>query len=250
MSRQKKWATGYLVAFIVMIFVNYLTTTNVGGVANNNETIIQPAGFAFSIWGLIYILLFIWIIKAFFAKTCEESVASRLKFWPIVNFMLNALWIIVFTQQWIFASVIVIIALLYTLAEMYTTLTETGYHWFDRLPFSIYFAWVTVATIVNIFNLTEKYNLDGLFGMGELGWTLLILAVATLIGVAIGIYFRDWLYPLIIIWPYFGIYTKNAGEYGSLDIVLLVGSVILLITAIIVIFMKVRSGSGRPAENR
>jgi hypothetical protein len=109
---------------------------------------------------------------------------------------------------------------------------------------------VTIATIVNIFNLTEKYNLDGLFAMGELGWTLLILAVATLIGIAIGIYFRDRLYPLIIIWPYFGIYTKNAGEYGSLDIVLLVGSAILLITAVIVIFMKVRSGSGRPAENR
>jgi hypothetical protein len=94
--------------------------------ANNNETIVQPAGFSFSIWGLIYILLFIWIIKAFFAKTWEESVASRLEFCPIVNFMLNALWIIVFTQQRIFDSVIVIIALLYTLAEMYTTLTETG----------------------------------------------------------------------------------------------------------------------------
>lgn len=250
MSKQKKWAIGYLVAFIVMIVVNYLTTTNVGGVANNNDTIIQPAGFAFSIWGLIYVLLFVWVIKAFFAKTWEDSVASRLKFWPIANFMLNALWIIVFTQQWVFASVIVIIALLYTLAEMYSTLTETGYHWFDRLPFSIYFAWVTVATIVNIFTLTEKYNLDGLLGMGALGWTLLILGAAVLIGVAIAFYFRDWLYPLVIIWPYFAIYTKNEGEYASLDIVLLISAIILLVTAIIVAFKKMRSGTRIPAQNR
>ncbi|WP_342387589.1 tryptophan-rich sensory protein [Salinicoccus bachuensis] len=250
MSKQKKWAIGYLVAFIFMIFVNYLTTTNVGGVANDNESIIQPAGFAFSIWGLIYILLFAWVIKAFFAKTWEGSMAYRLKFWPIVNFLLNAVWIIVFTQQWIFASVIVIIALLYTLAEMYSTMTETGYHWFDRLPFSIYFAWVTVATIVNIFTLAVDNNVESILGLGELAWTNLILIVATLIGVAIALYFRDWLYPLVFTWPYFAIYTKNDGEYASLDIVLLVAAIVLLVTAIIVAFKKMRGESKVPAENR
>lgn len=250
MSRQKKWAIGYLLAFIIMIFVNYLTTTNVGGVANDNESIIQPAGFAFSIWGLIYILLFAWVIKAFFAKTWEGSMAYHLRFWPIANFLLNAVWIIVFTQQWIFASVIVIIALLYTLAEMYSTMTETGYHWFDRLPFSIYFAWVTVATIVNIFTLVVDNNVESILGLGELAWTNLMLIVATLIGVAIALYFRDWLYPLVFIWPYFAIYTKNDGQYASLDIVLLVAAIVLLVTAIIVAFKKVRNETKIPAQNR
>ena len=67
MSSQKRWATGYLIAFIVMIFLNYWSGTNVGSVADANQAIIQPAGFTFSIWGLIYVLLFAWIIKLFFS---------------------------------------------------------------------------------------------------------------------------------------------------------------------------------------
>ena len=50
MNTQKKWAEGYLAAFLVMIVMNYFIGTNVGSVADNNQPIIQLAGFAFSIW--------------------------------------------------------------------------------------------------------------------------------------------------------------------------------------------------------
>ncbi|TVT28079.1 tryptophan-rich sensory protein [Salinicoccus cyprini] len=241
MAEQKKWAIGYLVAFAIMIFLNYWSATNVGFVANNNQSIIQPAGFAFSIWGVIYVLLFIWIIKIFFSRTWEDSMAYRLKFWPIINFLLNGAWILVFTQQWLIASTIVIAALLYTLAEMYSTMTETGYHWFDRLPFSIYFAWVTVATIVNIFTVTVSNNVETILGLDELAWTVIILIVATLIGLAIAFFFKDWLYPLVIIWPYYGIYAESGSEYTSVSITLLIGSIALLLAAIVVGFKNLRS---------
>ena len=67
MSSQKRWATGYLIAFIVMIFLNYWSGTNVGSVADANQAIIQTAGFAFSIWVLIYVLLFASFINLFFS---------------------------------------------------------------------------------------------------------------------------------------------------------------------------------------
>lgn len=111
MPKQRIWAIAYLIAFGLMIFLNYWSATNVGIVADNNQAIIQPAGFAFSIWGLIYVLLFIWIIKRFFDNTWEGSLASRLTFWPILNFLLNGLWIVVFTQQWLVASTLVIAGL-------------------------------------------------------------------------------------------------------------------------------------------
>ncbi|GAB3068193.1 tryptophan-rich sensory protein [Salinicoccus sesuvii] len=240
MAKQKKWAIGYIVAFAVMIFFNYWSATNVGFVADDNQSIIQPAGFAFSIWGLIYVLLFIWIIKVFFSKTWEGSMAYRLKFWPILNFLLNGTWILVFTQQWLIVSTIVIAALLFTLAKMYSNITKSGYHWFDRLPFSIYFAWVTVATIVNIFTVTVSYNVDTILGLNELGWTIIILGVATLIGLIISFHFKDWLYPLVIIWPYYGIYAESGDEYTSISITLLVSSIALLIAAIVVSFKKLR----------
>lgn len=65
MNQSKKLGIVYLITFAIMIFLNYWSATNVGNVADANQPLLQPAGFAFSIWGFIYFLLFIWIIRAF-----------------------------------------------------------------------------------------------------------------------------------------------------------------------------------------
>lgn len=238
MSTQRKWAAGYLAAFILMIVMNYVVGTNVGNVADNNQPIIQPAGFAFSIWGLIYALVFIWIIKQFFQKTWEGSPAYKLKFWPIINFLLNSAWIFVFTQQMILGSVIVIFALLITLIIMHILITGRNYNWFDRFPYSVYFAWVTVASIVNVFQLTNDNNIDSIIGLDELTWTIIMLAAAGVIGVLTALYFKDWLYPLVIIWPLYAIYAENGSDYMNLNITLLIISIILAITSVAVIIIK------------
>ena len=240
MSEHRKWTIGYIAAFAVMLYFNYLSAANVSSVANDNQTIIQPAGYAFSIWGIIYILLLIWLIRLFFEKTWEDSVVQKLRFWPIANFLLNGLWIVVFTQQLLIASVLVIGAVLFTLARMHVLLTEKGYRWFDRLPISVYYSWVTIATVVNVFTLIVSSGIGTLFGMGELPWTIIILMAATLIIAAIGLRFKDWLYPLIALWPFFAIYTKNEGAYASLDITLVVTSLLLIAIAVFVAVSKLR----------
>lgn len=240
MLKQRQWALAYLIIFGLMIFLNYWSTTNVGIVADNNEAIIQPAGFAFSIWGLIYALLFAWVVKQFFVSTWEGSLAARLTFWPILNFLLNGLWIVVFTQQWLIASGFVIVALLYTIAVMYAKTTKAGYNWFDRFPLSIYLAWVTLATIVNVFTVMVNSNVETFLGLNELAWTLIMLVAATAIGIAIAWQFSDWLYPLVLLWPYYGIYVVNDRTYNSLDITLLAASITLVVAAIIVIIQKFR----------
>lgn len=243
MTTHRKWVIGYFVTFIAMIVMNYtvgVTGSDVGGTANDNETIIQPAGFAFSMWGLIYILLFIWIIYLFFAKKDKSAITERLKFWPIINFLLNGVWIFVFTQGWLFASLIVIVALLYTLAEIFSSISETNYSWFDRFPFSMYFAWVTLATIVNIFTWVTGNGIETILGMGELTWTILVLIVAGLIGIAIAVFFKDWLYPLVLIWPLIGIYAESGDVSTGLNITLLIVSIALVVVAIMVIVNKMR----------
>ncbi|PBB05712.1 tryptophan-rich sensory protein [Salimicrobium humidisoli] len=241
MPKQRIWAIAYPIAFGLMIFLNYWSATNVGIVADNNQAIIQPAGFAFSIWGLIYILLFIWIIKRFFDNTWVGSLASRLTFWPIVNFLLNGLWIVVFTQQLLVVSTLVIAAILTTLVFIHTSITKGDYNWFDRLPFSIYFAWVTVATIVNVFAVTASLEVETILGLGELDWTLIMLAAATLIGSIVAFRYSDWLYPLVILWPFYGIYVVNENEYSSLNITLLITSIVLVIVALITVVKKFRT---------
>lgn len=241
MSINRKWIIGYFIAFVIMIIMNYSVGSSVGNVADDNPTIIQPAGFAFSIWGLIYVLLLIWMIRLFFSKNIQTSLTEHLKFWPILNFLLNGLWIVAFTQQWMLVSTIIIAALLYTLAEMYSSISETNHHWFDRIPFSIYFAWVTLATIVNIFTLASAYNVDTILGMDELTWTILVLVVAGIIGIAIAVLFKDWLYPLVLIWPLVAIYAESGDVSTALNITLLIVSILLALVAIMVIVNKMKS---------
>ena len=80
MTRQKKWVLGYFTAFIVMIVMNYSAGSSVGEVADDNSTIIQPTGFAFSIWGLIYVLILFWMIRLFFSKKDQSLLTERLKY--------------------------------------------------------------------------------------------------------------------------------------------------------------------------
>ncbi|RIL23411.1 tryptophan-rich sensory protein [Staphylococcus gallinarum] len=236
MIKQNKWIILYFISFLIMILLNYLSGGNIGSVTEDNQAIIQPAGFAFSIWGLIYVLILAWIIKLFVSNSHKSIIVNELKYLPIINFLLNGLWVVVYTQKWIFASVLVIIALLYTISKIYTTLNK--YKGFNRLPFSIYFGWVTVATIVNIFTLVLNNNIETILGLNELTWTIIILIIATLIGVFISIFFKDWLYPLVIIWPYFGIYVENKNIYSSLDITLILASLSLIIVSIIIGFQR------------
>ncbi|PTH92573.1 tryptophan-rich sensory protein, partial [Staphylococcus shinii] len=142
--------------------------------------------------------------------------------------------IIVYTQQWFLISVIVIIALLYNIAQMYVILSS--YRGFNRFPISIYFGWTTVATIVNIFSLAINYHVKTIFGLTELSWTIIALILATMIGLFIAISFKYWLYPLVLIWPFYGIYIENSNHYLSVDIILITTSFILFVNAVIIVW--------------
>src|SRR6476620_9067972 len=160
-----------------MIVTNYMSATNVGTVANQDQALIQPAGFAFSIWGIIYFLLFIWIMRIFFVNRWSGEIYTRIGYWLPANFLLNGLWIIAFTQEWVFLSVIIIIGLLLTLIVIYFKINRLDFRWYDRLPFSIYLGWVSVATIVNVFTWFVQSDTTTFLGLSEVPWTIIMLLV-------------------------------------------------------------------------
>lgn len=223
MDYKKKLGIIYLGFFVLMILANYLTGSNVGNIADQNESFIQPAGYVFSIWGLIYILLFIWIIRIFFTR--YEGVYERVNYWLVGNFLLNALWIIVFTQEWLLVSNLVIIGLLVTLIVIYKKMTKVQGHWFDRFPFSIYMGWVSVATIVNIVTWVVGNDIEELFGLNEYYWTLILLVIATALAVWIAVKHLDWVYPLVFVWAFSGIIVENDNDLMLLMVVAALGIV-------------------------
>ncbi len=189
-----------------MIFINYSVGSQVGQVANQDPALIQPAGYAFSIWGLIYLLLFVWIIKGFFTFEPKANLYKELKYILPLNFVLNSIWIVTFTQQMILGSTIVILLLLFSLVWIYRKVHQhPASNTWDYAPFSIYTGWVSLASIVNIFTYVERSEMLSFIGLGEVGWTLAAIIGISLVAISLLLLQRDTLYPLVLIWTFIAI---------------------------------------------
>jgi len=87
---------------------------------------------------------------------------------------------------------------------------------FLRLPISVYFGWLTIATIANTTTFLVSINFNG-FGIPETVWTAAVLAAATIIGALNTIKSRDAAYGLVFVWAFTGILLKHTspGVYNS-----------------------------------
>jgi len=74
--------------------------------------------------------------------------------------------------------------------------------------FSIYLGWISVATIANIVAWTVSINWGG-WGLSQIAWTNIMVVVATLLGTAMLIKFRDVFFNLVILWALYGIMSKR-----------------------------------------
>ncbi len=82
-----------------------------------------------------------------------------------------------------------------------------------RLPFSLYFAWITVAAVANVTALLVARGWSR-FGMTEQSWAVIMLLVAAAIGIVTMLVRRDIAYGLVFIWAYIGILIKHQSPDG------------------------------------
>ncbi|MBK5247288.1 MAG: tryptophan-rich sensory protein, partial [Peptostreptococcaceae bacterium] len=106
-----------------------------------------------------------------------------------------------------------------------------------RAPFSLYFGWITVATIANITAFLVGNNWDG-FGMAPKTWTIILLVIGIIIASAVVIQNKDYIYPFVILWAYGGILTIHlsttgfGGHYYSIMIAIVVCMVVMLVVTV------------------
>jgi hypothetical protein len=165
-----------------------------------------------------------------------------------VSSLANAAWIFAWHYDQIALSLLCMLIILVCLILINQAIkhVQLGARelFFIRLPFSVYFGWITVATIANVTTLLVGLDWNG-FGIAEQTWTILILVVGMLIAAATIIRNRDVAYGLVPIWAYLGILIKHtsasgwSGQYPNV-IVTVVASIILLILAVagVVVFRR------------
>lgn len=207
------------VAYLAVVVVNYLANAlPLGGrgtdvISDAYPNLFAPAGYAFSIWGLIYLLLAIYVVYQFSQK--ENILTARINRLFVLNAFFNAGWLFAWHYDVIWLSVLLMLGLLLTLIKIADILRQSVLtrkeNFLVRLPFSIYFGWITVAIIANITVFLVGLGWNG-FGLAESFWTVVALLVGAAIGSWRTIHDKNIPYALVLIWAYGAILFKHVSE--------------------------------------
>ncbi|MEL6616164.1 MAG: tryptophan-rich sensory protein [Bacteroidota bacterium] len=198
-----------------------------GEVSDSVTTGVTPAGWAFSIWSVIFLgtLVFgLWQARP--AARGPRYDAIALPF--IAANLFNGLWQIPWSLRLFGVAAVVIVGILASLAWLYVRLDQMDLdrteRWTLGIPTSLWFAWLCVATAVNI---TVALAAAGWTG-GALWPPLFALTVG---GIGAALLWRtgDVAFAAVLVWAFGAIYAENGVGDTALTAALCVGAALFLI---------------------
>jgi tryptophan-rich sensory protein len=201
-----------ILAFVLTVLINGLagSTTILGGVntaqvSDSNPTFITPAGYVFAIWGVIYILLFAYIIYQALPSQRGKDFQEKVGWFFALSCLFNIAWILVWQYGYVAFSVLPMLGLLGSLIMIYQRLNigkvsvGRGQLLTVHLPFSVYLGWITVATIADISAALVSHGQSNLI-IGAVNWSVLVIVVALLITGIVLWTRRDVAYAAVLVW--------------------------------------------------
>lgn len=232
-----------LLSVILVIIVNYFSQTlqlnnnTIGSLSQEYRNLFTPEGYAFSIWGLIFLALLAYsgyqVYVAFFSNLDDDFIINTGPWFAIANFA-NAGWVVVWLYEFTGLSVIfmfiilfsLIIVILKTRMELWdASLSTIAFTWW---PICFYAGWITVATIANVASYLAKIGWDGWL-FTDRQWTIIMILVAVLINLLI-IYRRNMReFAAVGVWALIAIYVRHSDRIPNIAYVALAGAIILTI---------------------
>ena len=223
-----------LIFFGAMVYMNYLANSlpingkTTGELSDAYPNLFVPAGLTFSIWGIIYLLFAAYCVFQFFPASGE--IAGRIAWLVIVSCVFNGLWILAWHYQKLPLSLLIMLGLLVSLIMI--NLQLRGEHSvLLKATFGVYLGWICIATIANVTALLVDTGWGG-FGISHEAWTIVMIAIGTLI-VSLTVLRMDNPYVgLSVVWAFAGIMIKRSADYRSIVIAAAIG---ILVVAIITV---------------
>jgi benzodiazapine receptor len=230
-----------VLALALTVVVNGLAggTTLLGGkltseISDANPTLITPAGYVFSIWSVIYVLLGVFVVFQLLPSQKGKDYQEKIGWLFVLSSLLNVIWLFLWQYEYLSLSVVFMFMLLATLIAIYLRLNigklavplreKLAVH----MPFSVYLGWITIASIANVAVTLVSVGWDG-FGISQETWAILIVIVALLITLPVVATRKDVAYGLVIIWALLGIAVKQGGNQ-NIATATEISAVIVLIT--------------------
>lgn len=208
-----------LASFGFVLVMNVVATAlplgglSVGDVSRRYDTLFAPSDFTFGIWGLIYLGLTVYSLVQLASNSPTIQAITP---WFIAANLLNGFWIIAWRLELLWLSALILALLLFSLFKINQVTTHQRVDLAStlsiRVPFAIYFGWVTVATIANISSLLVQLGFAEGLVLPAQTWTVVILVVAALIGSLTALVNASPAYSLVLLWAFWGIYSRHVAE--------------------------------------
>ena len=230
-----------IVAFLLVVILNYFSNTGaingetMGSVSAEYENLFTPAGYAFSIWGLIYFALAAFVV---FQKVNSDgrAEAGKIGWWFVITCILNITWIFAWLNHFTGLSVLIMLLLLFSLIMIIlktrmeldnASLSIIAFVWW---PFSFYAGWITVALIANTAAWLTSLGWDG-FGISEVTWTVIMIGAALVINLIITWTRNMREFALVGAWGLIAVGIANKGDHELIFLTAIIAAGILVLSS-------------------
>lgn len=223
-----------LIAFIATLVMNSLSNSlplngrTPAQLSDLYPNLFVPAGLTFSIWGIIYtwlLVFIIWQLTALFSNKRLEKVApiiDKLSWLFVVTCILNIGWLFAWHWQFLLLSVLVMLTLLFLLIYL-NNKVGTGFSkinvtekWMIHAPFGIYLGWISIATIANITAALVGHQWNR-WGLSEGNWAFIMIFAGFIIASVVVRLKNNIFYGLAVMWALYGIMLKRGAETNEVS---------------------------------
>ncbi len=217
MMNKAFWPILNTLGFALVITVNALANIlpingmNTGQISSLYPSLFTPAGITFSIWSVIYLLLLGFVIVQWGALR-QQIWFPRLSQWFLASCFANAGWILVWHYLLPGWSLVVMLVLWFTLSRIFMLLRAAvelreSLQRYLQTTFSVYFAWICVATIANTSCLLIHWEWSG-YPLSGVVWTVIMIAIAALLATGMTWRYRAFSFTVVVAWAILGIYWR------------------------------------------
>lgn len=206
-----------LAATVGVIAFNWLAATgrlgtDTAAISAKYPTLLTPAGYAFSIWSLIYLGMIVFSIYQLLPANLARFRAVRSLY--IFSCALNCAWLYFWHLDQIVVCFVVILAFAATLLLISYQLKDPESlvdRWTAKEPFGLYFGWVTAAMLVNFSVMLKALHVEFSDGV-ETSFAVAMILLAAVFAILVRYKLRTYTYPLAVAWALTAIAVKQSGH--------------------------------------
>lgn len=220
--------------FGLMIVMNYLANSlpindkTTGQLSAQYPNLFVPAGITFSIWGIIYLMLFGFIFWQF--RESGRPVASAMGWAFAISSLFNAIWIITWHYELPGLSILVMLVIMVSLLYINLALKDQQ-SMFAKASFGVYLGWISVAMIANITAYLVSINWGG-WGISDQAWAIVMIVTGMAVAVFTLINLQNPFIGAAVIWAFAGIALNRWGSHPAIVAAALIAVAIVAVFTI------------------